>query len=153
MEPKTYYEILEVSELASTETIRAAYRSLSKRFHPDNKKTGSEERFKVLTEAHECLIDGGKRKEYDRELQRSRAPKESAPKAKRASRQKEAHQPQASPNVPAFDPTAGVNALFALGNVVMQRFEVDPFVHMVFTQVQPDLEQLAVEGVRRMVGV
>jgi DnaJ-class molecular chaperone len=152
MEQRTYYELLEVSELASTETIRAAYRSLSKRFHPDNKKTGNEERFKMLTEAHECLIDGGKRKDYDRELQRSRTPKDEAPKAKRATRQRAARPEAQAPQVPAFDPTKGVEAIFMLGNVVMQRFDVDPLVSTVFVQLQPDLEKLAIEGLRRMVG-
>jgi DnaJ-class molecular chaperone len=151
MELKTYYEILEVSELASTETIRAAYRSLSKRFHPDNTKTGNAERFRLIGEAHECLVDGGKRKAYDTELQRSRSPKESAPKASRAKKAARRSEAQATQNIPSFDPSKGVEALFVLGNVVMDRFEVDPLVRVVVQQVQPDLEKFLVMGIQRMV--
>lgn len=148
---KTYYELLEVSEMASTETIRATYRSLSKRFHPDNKKTGDAERFRLITEAHDCLIDEEKRRTYDRELTKSRKPKrearttESAEKKTRARQEKDAH------SVPSFDPAPGVEALFQLGAVVMGHYEVEPIVQTVFMQLRPDLQNLTTEAVKRMV--
>ena len=63
----TLYDILEVSSKASQETISAAFRSLSARFHPDNQKTGNEARYKDITAAWTILKNPEKRKRYDRE--------------------------------------------------------------------------------------
>lgn len=63
---KTLYDHLEVSSHASPETVSAAFRSLSARFHPDNQKTGNAEKYKQITAAWSVLKDPGKRKEYDR---------------------------------------------------------------------------------------
>jgi hypothetical protein len=68
----TLYDILEVSPRASKETIDAAYKSLSKRFHPDNLKTGDAERMRQLNAAHSILGDAKKRKEYDKLLRSTR---------------------------------------------------------------------------------
>ena len=68
----TLYDILEVSPRASKETIDAAYKSLSKRFHPDNLKTGDAERMRQLNAAHSILGDARKRKEYDKLLRSTR---------------------------------------------------------------------------------
>lgn len=64
----TLYDHLEVSSLASPETISAAFRSLSARFHPDNQKTGNAERYKQITAAWTVLKNPEKRKEYDRSV-------------------------------------------------------------------------------------
>ena len=64
----TAYDVLEVSPKASPETISAAFRSLSQRYHPDNKKTGNEERFKAISLAWTTLKDPEKRKKYDRSI-------------------------------------------------------------------------------------
>ena len=64
----TLYDVLEISPRASPETISAAFRSLSARFHPDNKKTGNEERYKAITEAWSVLKYPLKRKRYDQEI-------------------------------------------------------------------------------------
>ena len=64
---KTLYTVLEVSPTASPETISAAFRSLSSRFHPDNQKTGNEVRYKEITAAWSVLKDPVKRKRYDKE--------------------------------------------------------------------------------------
>ena len=42
----TYYEILEVTENASEEVIKAAYKTQAAKYHPDNKKTGDEKKCK-----------------------------------------------------------------------------------------------------------
>jgi hypothetical protein len=63
----TLYDVLECSPRASQETLSAAFRSLSSRFHPDNKKTGNAEVYKDITAAWSVLKDPGKRKRYDRE--------------------------------------------------------------------------------------
>jgi curved DNA-binding protein len=62
-----YYEALEVPRDASTEDIRAAYRKLARKYHPDvNKEPGAEDRFKEISEAYEVLRDPEKRERYDR---------------------------------------------------------------------------------------
>ena len=62
-----YYKILGVQDNADQDTIKKAYRSLAKKFHPDkNKDEGSEDRFKKITEAYENIGDPEKRIQYDR---------------------------------------------------------------------------------------
>ena len=64
---KDYYSILGVSREASPEEIKKAFRKLARLYHPDmaQEKTGAEEKFKEINEAHEVLSDPGKRKKYD----------------------------------------------------------------------------------------
>ncbi|MBT0878499.1 J domain-containing protein [Campylobacter sp. RM12642] len=63
---KNYYDILGVKKDASTDTIKKAYRSLARKYHPDvNKDKGAEEKFKEITEAYEVLSDEDKRRAYD----------------------------------------------------------------------------------------
>ena len=51
------YAILNISENASLEEIKAAYRSLVKKYHPDvNKTQGAEELFKKVQNAYETLL-------------------------------------------------------------------------------------------------
>ncbi len=52
-----YYEALQISTSAEPETVHRVYRLLAQRFHPDNKETGSESRFRVVTEAYQILSD------------------------------------------------------------------------------------------------
>jgi len=63
---KNYYKILNVSIKATKEEIKKAYRKLAKQFHPDkNPDKEAEEKFKIINEAHEILINDEKRKNYD----------------------------------------------------------------------------------------
>jgi curved DNA-binding protein len=64
---KDYYEVLGVSESASTDAIKKAYRKLAREFHPDRNpdKPDAEERFKEIQEAYSVLSNAKKRKEYD----------------------------------------------------------------------------------------
>lgn len=64
----TLYDVLECSPRASQETISAAFRSLSTRFHPDTGKVKSDTRYKDITAAWNVLKDPVKRKKYDREI-------------------------------------------------------------------------------------
>jgi len=59
-----YYEILGVSEDASQEEIKKAYRKLAHEHHPD--KGGDEEKFKKINKAYQVLSDEEKRSKYDR---------------------------------------------------------------------------------------
>ncbi|MBX6342321.1 MAG: DnaJ domain-containing protein, partial [Thermomicrobiaceae bacterium] len=68
MEFKDYYKILGVPRDADEKTIKAAYRKLARKYHPDVNKTDkqAEERFKEINEAYEVLKDPEKRAKYDR---------------------------------------------------------------------------------------
>ncbi len=67
MKFKDYYETLGVSRNASADGIKAAYRRLARKYHPDvSKEQNAEARFKELGEAHEVLKDPEKRALYDK---------------------------------------------------------------------------------------
>ncbi len=65
---KDYYQILGISEKATEEHVKKAYRKLALEHHPDRNPNdpNSEERFKEITEAYGVLMDPLKRREYDR---------------------------------------------------------------------------------------
>lgn len=66
MEFKDYYEILGVKPEAGEAEIKAAYRKLARKYHPDkNKEADAEEKFKAANEAQEVLLDLEKRRAYD----------------------------------------------------------------------------------------
>jgi curved DNA-binding protein CbpA len=61
---KDYYKILEIKQSATLDEVKKAYRTLSKRYHPDMNKNGVEQ-FKSINEANSVLSDPAKRKVYD----------------------------------------------------------------------------------------
>jgi len=64
---KDYYQILGVGRNASLEEIKAAYRRLAMKYHPDRGGgKEAEEKFKEINEAYQVLSDPAKRAEYDR---------------------------------------------------------------------------------------
>lgn len=67
MAEKDYYRILGVSENASVDEIKRAFRELAKKYHPDRNPGDkeAEEKFKEINEAYEVLSDPEKRKQYD----------------------------------------------------------------------------------------
>jgi curved DNA-binding protein len=68
-----YYEILQLSPNADSETIERVFRILAKRYHPDNRATGNAEKFNVLTKAYRVLSDPKKRAAYDVKYEKQRA--------------------------------------------------------------------------------
>jgi curved DNA-binding protein CbpA len=67
-----YYEILQVSDVAEPETINRVYRIFAQRYHPDNRETGNEARFREITEAYQILSSPEKRAQYDATNQKRR---------------------------------------------------------------------------------
>lgn len=64
---KDYYKILGISNSATDDDIKKAYRKLALKYHPDKNKTaGAEEKFKEVAEAYEVLSDKKKRDIYDK---------------------------------------------------------------------------------------
>ncbi len=66
MEYKDYYKVLGVKKDANAKAIKAAYRRLARKYHPDvnSGDEKAEARFKEINEAHEVLGDPEKRKRY-----------------------------------------------------------------------------------------
>lgn len=76
---KTLYEILGVSETATSEEIKKAYRKLAKEHHPDTNSDWTEEEkkmhaeiFSKITNAYEILINENSRKKYDEKIKEKR---------------------------------------------------------------------------------
>jgi curved DNA-binding protein CbpA len=69
--PHTLYELLEITATASAEEIKASYRKLAKKYHPDKNRgsTWHEERFKKINHAYQILSNPDKRRQYDQRLQ------------------------------------------------------------------------------------
>lgn len=74
---RTHYETLGVEHTASPDEIKAQYRRLAKRYHPDVTRMGdvaaAHATFVEITEAYQTLVDARRRELYDRELKRREA--------------------------------------------------------------------------------
>jgi len=63
---KSLYETLGISENASADEIKKAYRKLARKYHPDiNKEPEAQEKFKEINAAYEVLSDSEKKAKYD----------------------------------------------------------------------------------------
>jgi DnaJ-domain-containing protein 1 len=80
--PTSYYALLEVPQGASEQELRQAFRSLSKRYHPDTTSlppAEAETAFRRLREAYAVLSDPEQRRRYDALLAALRLLPPSAP--------------------------------------------------------------------------
>lgn len=70
--PRSHYDVLEVSHGASPEVLRAAYKSLIQRYHPDRNPgdAGAAERSALVVKAYQVLSDPVSRSVYDLDLKR-----------------------------------------------------------------------------------
>lgn len=78
--PQNYYELLQLSPHADQLVITKIYRLLAAYYHPDNKQTGDEEKFKNVLKAYEVLSDPAKRARYNIELLGSETPGKAQPR-------------------------------------------------------------------------
>ena len=63
--PEDWYETLQISPNADTDTIQRVFRLLAQKYHPDNQDTGDAAHFRRLHEAYLVLSDAEKRAQYD----------------------------------------------------------------------------------------
>lgn len=68
-----YYEILQLSPNANSETVEKVFRLLAKRYHPDNKQTGNSDKFSLLSEAYRVLSNPEARAAYDVKYDKTRS--------------------------------------------------------------------------------
>ena len=67
-----FYEYLQVSPNADSETIERIYRLLAKKYHPDNTETGNNEKFTIITRAFKTLADPELRAAYDVQYEKAK---------------------------------------------------------------------------------
>lgn len=60
-----YYELMQISPNAESETIHRVFRLMASRYHPDNAETGDNEKFLILTKGYAVLSDPTRRAAYD----------------------------------------------------------------------------------------
>lgn len=62
----TYYSVLGIAPDCPQEVVQAAYRALSRIYHPDVPRTGNEAKMKKINHAYEVLKDPEQRAEYNK---------------------------------------------------------------------------------------
>lgn len=84
-----YYKVLQIDKTASCEEIKKAYRTLSRKYHPDNAGEESRNLFDQVQEAYEVLGDEEKKAAYDRQLAGEGVNRQSEKIRKESKQQKE----------------------------------------------------------------
>ncbi len=80
MEFKEYYQMLGVTQTASADEIKKAYRALARKYHPDvSKEANASARMAEVNEAYAVLSDPEKRAAFDKLAQRRAAGQEFQP--------------------------------------------------------------------------
>jgi curved DNA-binding protein CbpA len=97
------YKVLAVDPSADPDVIAAAYRTLSKKFHPDvNKAPEAEARMRELNRAYDILKDPSQRRQVDAELARGSSSNSSSYRASRTGYSP----PTSRPSRPSTGPSA-----------------------------------------------
>ena len=67
MAKRDYYDVLGINKTSSSEEIKAAYRKLAVKYHPDKNPgdKSAEDKFKEASEAYGILSDKSKKENYD----------------------------------------------------------------------------------------
>ena len=73
MAARNYYVVLGVASDETEQGVRAAFRDLAKRYHPDHIGPEGAEPFREVAEAYEILSDPSRRRQYDESLKRDLA--------------------------------------------------------------------------------
>ena len=60
-----YYELLQISPNADSDTIHRVFKYLAARLHPDNALTGNQQKFQQVQAAYDVLSSPMRRREYD----------------------------------------------------------------------------------------
>jgi curved DNA-binding protein CbpA len=60
-----YYDALQLSPNADTDTVQRVFRHLAKKYHPDAPNRGNPDLFRKILKAHEILMSPEKRAAYD----------------------------------------------------------------------------------------
>ncbi len=74
MDLPNYYEFLQISPNAETETIHRVYKFLAARLHPDNPDTGDADKFFLLKQAYDVLSHPARRAKYDAGIEKDGPP-------------------------------------------------------------------------------
>jgi hypothetical protein len=79
----TYYDVLQVERHASPERVRAAYRKLAQKYHPDKMpgNANAARAMAAINAAYAVLSDSERRAEHDRWIRRAERPSQAAPLA------------------------------------------------------------------------
>ncbi len=113
-----YYTLLGVKPAASSDEVKAAFRTFARRYHPDRFGADEPEKLQRATqiyrrgsEAYQVLLDPVSRKAYDRVLRAgqrrlSSEERDRAERAERAERQPPARPARARPQTPIRSPHA-----------------------------------------------
>jgi len=76
-----HYELLGISQSATTQEVKDAYRKAALRYHPD-RNGGSDAQFKAVATAYETLVDDVKRASYNRTIPKPKPPEKPKIKGK-----------------------------------------------------------------------
>ncbi|MBX2861301.1 MAG: DnaJ domain-containing protein [Vampirovibrio sp.] len=106
---KNYYKVLELETFADADTIKAAYRRLARKYHPDLNKdnVAAEEKFKRINEAYDYLSDSSRKAIYDQSLKQmsqKKVKKEKATSQKSQSQKSPPPQKKAQTKSPEHPP-------------------------------------------------
>jgi hypothetical protein len=105
MKVHSHYDNLKVSRDAPPEVIRAAYKSLAQKYHPDrNRDPRAAQIFKLINAAYDVLSDPAARADHDDWL--ARKEREAAPAARRDASTARAPEPAAAAARPQRPPPA-----------------------------------------------